>query len=708
MDAQTAAGRSWHETRYFGNLVDMHIPDMEDRYLSRFDSRTYVDLLARAETEVAYLSASSCLGLCYWPTRVGRMHAGLKGRDILGERIAGCHERGMTVVVYLNYWSKWAYETHPEWRILTADGLGTADYLWTPGRYGVCCFNSPYRHLVMDQVTELCKDYEFEGLWIDMDFWPHTACYCAHCRRRFLDEAGYELPRRIGWENPVWVTFQRARERWLAGFLADLTAHAKDLRPGMSVGHQCAAWYTGWDAGLSREALRQSDYLSQDFYGGPVEQSFVCKLLASQSEHRLFEYATSRCPDLTEHTTVKSREQLSGQMFATIAHNGRFTFIDAIDPEGTLNPAIYDQMGAIVREGRPFTAHLSPEATLCADVGIYFNFPSLINPRDNGRKVTEADQGRLPLVGAAVNIARTLLGGHLPYGVATLKNRDELDGFQVLVAGDLTVVDDDEACMLREYVRRGGSLYASRNASLLSTAGERRRDFLLGDLFGVAYEGETAETVTYMAPDAAASEAADLFAPYSAAYPLAVNGSQTLVRTSGDARVLARLTLPYTDPRDPARYASAISNPPGRPTDRPALVLNRYGRGRVLYAAGSLENAEHESQREFFRRILGVLLHRPLRVTIDAPRGVEVILLHQRERGRYLVNLLNHQAELPNIPVDGIKVRIHLGDRQAKALRLLPEDTVLPMQCTEGFADFTAPRLDTLLMFALSYEEGSR
>ena len=52
---------TWCETRYRGNLVDMHIPDGDERFLSRFDSVANVDALERANVSVAYFYASSCL-----------------------------------------------------------------------------------------------------------------------------------------------------------------------------------------------------------------------------------------------------------------------------------------------------------------------------------------------------------------------------------------------------------------------------------------------------------------------------------------------------------------------------------------------------------------------------------------------------------------------------------------------------------------------
>jgi len=691
----------WHQTRYRANLVDMHIPDWHPAFLSRFDSKAYADLLQQARVQVAYLYASSCLGICYWPTKVGHQHDGLHGRDILGERVRECHARGMAVVVYTNWWSKWAYDNHPDWRFVNAKGENTADYLWTPGHYGVCCPNSPYTAYVMALVEELLTGYDVEGLWVDMIFWPYSVCYCSHCRRRYHDETGKDLPKVVNWEDPEWVAFQRRREAWLAEVVGGITALARRLKPGVTVGHQCAAWSTGWASGIGSEFFRQNDYLSGDFYGGAAEQSFICNFFSRLSEEPLFEFMTSRCPDLTDHTTTKSTELLEAQALAAVAHNGRFLFIDAIDPVGTMDPAIYAQMGQVFAKTAPYEPFLTPDARPLADVGVYLNFESLMDPRDNGRRVADVSAGRPPVVAAVSNLARTLVQGHVPYAVLTPKDLDALSAFPVIVMPELFMLSSREAEAFRRYVADGGSLYLARSTSLLTTDGVRQADFMLADVLGVRFVGQTREEVTYMAPVPGCE---GLFAPSTAQHPLTLMGSQMTVEAVDSARVLATITLPYTDPKDPTRFASAISNPPGTATSFPAVVLNRYGKGRALYVAGALERMEHDAHREVFRRLLGLIAPQPPLVATDAPKAVEVVLFDQAQAGRLILSVLNLQADLPSIPVCAVRVRLRLDGRRPVRLMRFPGETAVPFQEDNSGIEFEVPRLETFLMLGLDYE----
>ena len=57
----------------------MHITDDDEWFLSEMDPDAYVDSLVRSRSQSAVAYAHSHVGLCYFPTKVGRMHRGLRG-----------------------------------------------------------------------------------------------------------------------------------------------------------------------------------------------------------------------------------------------------------------------------------------------------------------------------------------------------------------------------------------------------------------------------------------------------------------------------------------------------------------------------------------------------------------------------------------------------------------------------------------------------
>jgi hypothetical protein len=690
----------WFETSYRRNLIDMHIPDWDEAFLSRFDPQRYVDMLELAQIDTAYVYTTSCLGLCYWPTKLGKMHAGLKGRDIVGEIFSLCHKRGINVIAYYNHWSRWACETHPDWQIRSIDGRGTLDFLWTPGHYGVCCPNSPYRDYVVGQIQDLCSRYDFAGMWFDMGNWPYVVCYCRHCRERYAQQIGEEMPTTVAWNDPAWQTFVNVRNQWLVEYTELITRTAKTCKPGISVGHQSAAWVCGWQGGLTHEYIALSDYLGGDFYGALSDHSLACKLLANLTANKPFEFMTSRCPDLAEHTTVKPVEQIRTELFLTLAHNGAFFFIDAIDPVGTLDRRVYEQMGRLYGQVKLYEPFLDAENVLVEDVGAYFNFESLINPDEDGKKITEECKP-IPGVTEMARLSQTLIHGHIPFGWISDKNLNTLARHRVVLIPDFVRLSKREMQALTAYVSDGGTLIVFRGKAMLGPMGDPNVRTMISSLLGIDYLGQTPNTATYLAPTEAGTP---LFPDHSSNYPLAVYGSHSKVATTDTTQTLATIVLPYRDGSDPTRFSSAISDPPWQHTALPAVVEHKLGRGRTLFVSGTLEQGKYSVQRDTVIRLIRRLAG-SMTLETDAPKAVELTVLYHAENNRYTVNLVNCQETLPAVPVPPMTVRLNVGSADRTkgtpqvTVKSIPDGSIVPHTIDGNVVQFTTDSLGTFLMY---------
>jgi hypothetical protein len=687
----------WYRTAWRRNVVDMHIADWNAQFMARFDPAEYAALMARGGAQSAVLYAHSHAGSCYYPTRVGHRHRGLKGRDIFGETVAELHRRGIHVVAYISLvYDTVTSDAHQDWRIRLADGRDAG----AGTRYGTCCPNSPYREHVRSLIAELCGTYAVEGLRCDMTFWP-AVCYCPHCRERYGREVGGAPPTVVNWEDPGWVRFQRKREAWLTEFAALATAAARRARPGITVEHQASTFLYSWIIGQTHALVDQNDFLQGDFYGGILQGSFVRKLLYNLTPSRPYGFETTSNLGLNDHTTLKPPELLELKACSALANGGAFVFIDAVDPVGTLNPRVYERMGGVFAKTRAYEPHLGGD--LCQDVAVYWSLDSRFNPADNGKDVAAASANlwtlALPHLDAAMGVARACLHAHIPYGVITRRNLADLRRHRVLVLPDVLMMDREEVDAVRAFVRRGGTLYASGSTSLLASDGTRQPDFMLADVFGASCDGRTDEDYTYIAP---VGRGAALLPDYSAQYPLGLWSTQVKLRAQPESETLGLAALPYSLPREPRRFASIHSNPPGEVTDRPALVLNRYGKGLVIYAAMPIEtNPAYDG---IVAGLLRFLAARPFTVEAAAPRAVEITAFHQGRRKRYLVNLLNFQEQLPNIPARGIAVTLRTGRRKVRRVLKLPQEKPLPFRAANGSVTFTVPRLDNFVMAAVEYQ----
>lgn len=62
----------WYERRFRRHLLDMHIDDWSDEFLSRFSCEDYAENFALAHINMPMLYLQSHTGLCNFPTKTVR------------------------------------------------------------------------------------------------------------------------------------------------------------------------------------------------------------------------------------------------------------------------------------------------------------------------------------------------------------------------------------------------------------------------------------------------------------------------------------------------------------------------------------------------------------------------------------------------------------------------------------------------------------
>ncbi|HNC24699.1 MAG TPA: alpha-L-fucosidase [Opitutaceae bacterium] len=685
-------GVRWPDEAWRRSTVDMHIPDWDPAFMAQFDVEEFADALVQSRAQAVLCAAQSHTGLFYYPTKVGVPHRQFAGRDLVAELIAACHRRGIAFELYMSLiFDRWAYDAHPEWR--GQDALGCSGFEFGPQpRYGVLCPNTGYRDYVKAWTREVCARYEFEGIFFDMTYWPGV-CYCEHCQRRWAREEGGELPRTVNWMDPRWVAFQRRRERWLGEFAAMATRTARHYRPRATISHQSSTLPSNWVKGASHPLVPTCDFLSGDFYGGPLQGSFARKLLGGLTRQRPFVFATSYSSSLRDHTGRKADALLESKVSAAIADHSAFLFIDAIDPAGTVNVSAHAAIGRVHDRVARHWAELGGERV--ADVALYYSLDSKFDPRDNGRPVQEVFDADSHTA-AAMNVASTLITAHVPFAIVTAQHLAELDRHRVLIVPQAHHLSPREAAAMRAFVRRGGALYASGGTSLVDTTGRRRDDFQLADVLGVSLvRADWNPRPHYLAPTVAGAE---VFGDWTKERPPFAPTLGFEVRARRGAEVLATTTRIWPA-AEVTQYSSIHSNPPWESTDLPELVSHRFGRGRAIYAATPIEDVP--GLRDVFVRLVRSLAP-AMSFEADAPTAVEVTLFAQPARRRHVLALVNFQAEQPNLPVDGIEVRLRLPKRIRRA-RLLPAGRSLPVRREGNAIVLRLPRLHTLAMVALDH-----
>lgn len=695
----------WYRHSYRRLLVDMHIPDWDPRFLADLDAGEYVATIQRGHIDNTMLYCNSHVGHAFYPSKLGPVHAALRGKDFVGDVVTRCHEKGISVVAYYSAtFNNEIFLREPDWRMLPIAG----EAAYEESRYGICCPNSPYRDFAVAQTEELCSRYPFEGIFFDMLFWPYI-CYCRYCRQRFLDEQGSEIPTTIDWNNPVWMAFQRARERWMSELAGDLTAAAKRARPSITAVHQLSPALHDWRLGLPFSLAEHCDYTCGDFYGPAIQQSLVCKLFESLSQKKPFEFHTSRCTDLRDHVTMKSPTRMETQASLAVAHGSAFLFIDGIEPTGRLNQGVYERINDIFSRSEPYEKFLGGD--LVADVAIYFSSESRFDFRENGCHVS-AYAGRadnmaslfaVPHLDAVKGAARALQEEHIPYAIITRKNLDRLRDYRVVILPNVLLMTDEEIALLRDYVAGGGALYASGYSSLVAADGTERPDFGLADVFGVSKEATMAHRLSFIRPTD--PELVKLVAPQE--HIIHQGGFATVRSTS--AETLAELALPWCPENGGSvfkpSFASIHSNPPSPSPFAPAILSHRHGKGFACYAAGAIEAEDYKISRRLVTHLVRRLLGGPARVEASAPSFVELTAFDKPAESRLNISLVSLAESEDSLPSAGsVQLRFE-ASKKPVAVRALPSREDHPWRTIgDGGIEFDFSDFQILKMFEVEYE----
>lgn len=677
----------WYENCFRRHLCDIHINEWDESFLSRFSPEEYLANLKRAKIQNAMIYFQSHSGLCYYPTKSGKMHNAFRGKEDSMSRLTKlCHDEGISVTGYYSViYNTWAHDKYPEWRMIdetgistrvSKSGLPTAEFSdrTKDARYGLCCpNNSEYREFLSEQIKELAQYVSLDGMFYDMMFWPHL-CYCDSCKKRWAKEVGGEIPITEDWSDERWLLHIRKRREWIGEFAHMVTDLTKSLFPGISVEYNMA--FSALPNGITsncEEVMSACDFAGGDLYRGIYSHSFACKFYRNITKNQPFEYMFSRCaPNLTAHTHIKSRDIMRSDIFLTAANHGATLVIDAIDPVGTMDSRVYSRIGEVFDELIPYEPYLVGEAV--EEIGVYYSLKSKFNaygePYTNYLGATNAVEALI-----SENIMCGVTGGF-----------HDINKYKLLVAPMLTGEDAYDNRRIMEYVKEGGCIYftGAENSELIK------------EFFGGEPCGRTKERVVYIAPKERAEQS---FLYFNAEHPLNYTASVPIVKGIDEEKVIATITLPYTH-QDTVEFASIHSDPPGIKTDIPAMAVTSYGKGKVLWSAALVEGMPLYEYKIIFVNLLKDFLGFKSSVVSDAPRDVEITLF--KTENSVLLNTVLLNTEYKARVAEDFSVNITC-DQKPKKVFLLPDMKEFPCTIDENTVTVNSKNMDIFNMYKIVF-----
>jgi hypothetical protein len=531
-------------------------------------------------------------------------------------------------------------------------------------------------------------------------------------------------------EDETWVGWRIWRRGQIQTYLDAVSGEARAVKPSILIGDNSTGrwsrphvltehgrfsrWLTPRDTGV--------DYLTCD----PVPMGGNhAVILSREARYQAttgvpFDYMNERFNKWGEW---QLRSPIDHKLeFATIlALGGTCFFADQPYPDGSLEPAVYDQL----QETYAFVAAREPhvlDTELVPDVAILASAPSqLFGPLGNGR-----DAGR----------ERGLVGGDTSIGDRT----DRVEGAHLISVelglhcliydeptlrghlGEQSLVIVPEQCLLEEatiealhhYVAGGGGLLVTGRSGWWNEQAVPRNGTQLYDLLGVEIQRELPSPVHFLRLQESFREGSAM-----PDLPLQCWGSAVEVRLAG-AHMLGELIGPRSDVwRDGVQdedhwqhYTTVGCCPPGMNPVAPGITMHEVGNGRAAYLAVDPFAAYNYEGHRLTRLMLQYLLDLVTppdrrRITVQKPLHVEVAL--QRQGDRLIVHLLNYFAQKRNavlvnneelLPVSDIEVSVQT-DVPPHGVMLQPDGMEPVWSYQDGRTVISLPRLEIHAMIVI-------
>ncbi|MDG3002258.1 hypothetical protein [Paludisphaera mucosa] len=650
---------------------------------------------------------------------LGRLEKDLAEYERLGVRV---------LAVYPPCLQAEAYEAHPEWRRIDRNTTEIPSVDMKAHPYGgMLCLLGPYGDFFIEVLAEILTMYpavdafSFDGLHYG------GVCYCKPCRDAHRRDAGAEIPD-VNMDDPAFRRYQHWADRRMEDLVRRMQTRLKAIKPDAAL----VTWTTNagrWGHFLSiprnmpsrmnllLDAPDQELWLDETNRGATLAPALACAYIWATTNHRV---AFSE-PYLMSHGNPYGKDsfpphEILRRMMLALTYGVAPSI--AVSQPRPLQQGVYDALDE-VRKRKPWLTLKSPEpwaAILLSDDTrtLYGRSPGLVEER---------------YLAGVLGAFRAAVESHRPFAVVNDWNLNPADlaKYKVLILPNAACLDDAQAAAIEGFVRAGGGLVASLDASLFDEHGGPRDRFALADVLGVEHRGVVDPPGGPSQPldvNFARAVGPDYWEKRKGVFdfrpaPGSFLDVPAMRRLLGDGPVTYKGTAVKVEVKDPTAQVAGLLRPKDAPNapETPAVVARSHGKGRVVYLAAGFDAAyylyPYPYQRLVLTQAIDHVAAEPPPVAVEAPMCVHATVMRQSQDGaeRLIVHLFNdldttarHARPDDDVPLREEVVPIHdLRITFAPRHRIAriheePAGADLPCSPTPGGTTVTVPRLDVHTM----------
>lgn len=422
--------------------LDFHTSEAIDKIGSNFSKEQFQKSLKLGHVDSITLFSKCHHGWAYHTSKANEMHPGLKF-DLLGAMIEAAHQMGVKTPVYLSAGldEKMARK-HPEWLIRDKEDNTnwTSDFM-NPG-YHQFCFNSPYLPYLIKQIEEVTKNYDADGIFLDIV--GVRTCYCQNCISSIREQG--KDPRDEEAMKALW-------EKTYANYTSSVEQAVHKIKPGMRIFHNGGHILRG-----RRDLAKMNTHLEIESLptGGWGYDHFPLSARYAQNLGMDFLGMTGKFhTSWGEFGGFKHPNALIYETALNIANGAKCSVGDQLHPEGNMDEATYELIGAAYSE-------VEKREKWCTDVKNVADI-ALLSLEAVGIKGN--CEGQMADTGNSDSGAvRMLLEGKFLFDVIDLQ--EDFSKYKVIILPDSVRISEDLKILLEIYLNIGGKLLATGESGL--------------------------------------------------------------------------------------------------------------------------------------------------------------------------------------------------------------------------------------------------
>ena len=427
--------------------LDFHTSEMIENIGGKFNKEQFQAALKKGCVNSVTLFAKCHHGWSYHPTKTNEMHPHLNF-DLLGAQIEAAHEIGVKTPVYISAGlDEKTARCHREWLVRNKDESTMWAKDFTEAGYHKLCMSSPYLDYLIEQIEEVCKNYDADGIFLDIV--GVQPCYCQSCiaERTAMGMDPYD-------EKAVLEHAEMVYKRYAEKTRAAVDKYKKGLPLFHNGGHirQGRRDLAHYNTHLEIESLPTGGWGYDHF---PFSARY-CQGLDIEYLGMTGKFHSS----WGEFGGFKHPNALRYEVSLAAANGAKCSIGDQLAPNGEMDMVTYDLMGRAYSELKEKEPWLD-NVTAVADIAV-------IAPEAYSRELSTGQMTQVDDSGSGVS--RILLEGKYLFDVADFET--DLDKYKVVILPDVIRADEKFAMKLKQFCQNGGKILATGKSALYEDKNE--------------------------------------------------------------------------------------------------------------------------------------------------------------------------------------------------------------------------------------------